>query len=184
MDTSRQIDYDITYMKMAICMSELSYAVRSKVGCIIISDDKQIISQGFNGMPHGMDNCCEYWRPIDKSLCNKCKNTFNKDCNCNNKELVTKKEVLHAESNAISKCAKWEASTEGATCYVTLSPCIDCSKLLIQAGIKRVVIKDIYRIPDGLKLLIECGITVEMLDIENKTLKNIDIKFLNDKYNL
>ena len=184
MTEERKLQYDQTYMNMAIVLSGLSYAERSKVGCIIVSEDNQIISQGFNGMPHGMDNCCEYWRPIDKSLCNKCKNTFSKDCNCSNKELVTKKEVLHAGSNAISKCAKWEASTEGATCYVTLSPCIDCSKLLIQAGIRRVVIKDIYRIPDGLKLLIECGIIVEMLNIENKTLKNIDIKFLNDKYNL
>lgn len=164
-------EYDIAYMKMALAMSELSYAIRSKVGCIIVSEDGQIISQGFNGTPSGMDNCCEIIT---------CESHFNDGtCNCGCKDnektvyrckscefctLTTKKSVLHAESNAIAKCAKWStASTMNATIYITLSPCIDCSKLIIQSGIKRVVYYDEYRNTEGIELLKAVGIKVEQI---------------------
>ncbi|EJW93345.1 cytidine/deoxycytidylate deaminase family protein, partial [gut metagenome] len=117
MDKQRR--YDIVYMKMAKAFAELSYAERAKVGCVIVSPDGQIISQGYNGMPSGMNNCCEH---------------FDEHGN-----LVSNKEVLHAESNAITKCAKYGGRTDGSTIYITLSPCIECAKLIIQSGIKRVV---------------------------------------------
>lgn len=139
----KQLRYDIAYMKMAQEFAELSYAERAKVGCVIVSSEGQIISQGYNGMPAGMDNCCEHM-----------------DAEGN---LVTNIEVLHAESNAITKCAKWGSSTENCTIYVTLSPCIECAKLIIQAGIRRVVYKEKYRNADSIKLLMNAGITVEQL---------------------
>lgn len=151
MKFDRRLAYDIAYMEMAISFSKLSYAERNKVGCIIVSKDYQVIAQGFNGTPKGMENSCEY---ISESG-----------------ERITKPEVLHAETNAISKCARWSSSTEGGTLYVTLSPCLDCSKLIIQAGIARVVYLDEYRNIDGLKLLNKAGIIIEQLDIKNKLLK-------------
>ena len=136
-------EYDIAYMKMAKAISELSYAQRKKVGCIIVSPEGQVISQGFNGTPAGFDNCCEDVMPDGT--------------------LKTKIEVLHSESNAISKCAKFSSSTKGATLYVTLSPCIECAKLIIQSEINRVVYLEDYRDNTGLDLLRRCGITVEKL---------------------
>lgn len=141
MNKERQLQYDRAYMKMAYAMSELSYAIRNKVGCIIVSKEGQVISQGFNGTPSGYDNCCEY---TDE-----------------NGNLVTKKEVLHAESNAISKCAKQISTTENATLYVTLSPCFDCAKIIIQSGIKRVCYCELYRDDSGLKFLEENGIKTD-----------------------
>ena len=145
MNKERQIQYDKVYMRMAKTLSELSYAERNKVGCIIVSPKGQIISQGYNGTPTGYDNCCEY-----------------QDENGN---LVTKKEVLHAESNAISKCAKWLSSTEDATLYVTLSPCFECAKVIIQAGIKRVCYNETYRNTEGLDFLKKNGIQVDQIFI-------------------
>ena len=140
----KQHRYDKAYMKMSQAFAELSYAERAKVGCVIVSPDGQIISQGYNGMPSGMDNCCEHEE---------------------DGKLVSNKEVLHAESNAITKCAKWGGRTDGATIYVTLSPCIDCGKLIIQAGIRRVVYGDAYRNTDGLKLLSKAGVETSLLSI-------------------
>lgn len=139
----RQHEFDVAYMKMALAMSELSYAKRKKVGCVIVSSEDQVISQGFNGTPSGMDNCCEEVLPDGT--------------------LKTLPEVLHAEANSITKCAKYGSSTKGATVYVTLSPCIECSKLIIQAEVERVVYLEDYRDSSGLNLLRKCGINVEKL---------------------
>lgn len=135
--------YDVAYMKTAKVMSELSYARRKKVGCVIVSAEGQLISQGFNGMPTGCDNNCEIELPDGT--------------------LKTKPECLHAETNAISKTAKYHSSTKDATLYVTLSPCIDCAKLIIQSEISRVVYLEDYRDNSGLELLRRCGIKVEKL---------------------
>lgn len=156
MDKKRRIEYDVVYMKMACQLRPLSFAIRSKVGCIIVSDDDQIIAQGYNGMPKGYHNACED-EVIDETT--------------GEKKLVTKPEVLHAESNAIAKCAKWEASSEGGTAYVTLSPCLQCAKLLVQAGIKRVVYLDEYRDTTPLDFLKRGGVKVEKIDLLRKELK-------------
>ena len=138
----KQNRYDRAYMKMAQAFAELSYAERAKVGCVIVSPDGQIISQGYNGMPSGMDNCCEHEE---------------------DGKLVSNKEVLHAESNAITKCARWGSSTEGCTIYITLSPCVECAKLIIQAGIRRVVYGERYRNTEGIELLERANIIVEQI---------------------
>ena len=177
MNKRRKLEYDKTYMRMAEVLAQLSHAVRSKVGCLIVSEDGQIVSQGYNGMPHGMDNCCEdkIYRYVPGKDC-KCHDSCakGKDGTCegcslsersSEYALVTKPEVLHAESNAISKCAKWNSSTNGATCYVTLSPCVECSKLMIQSGIKKVYYKDLYRNTQGIDLLKQAGIEVKQIDI-------------------
>lgn len=139
----KQRRYDRAYMGMAREFSKLSYAERAKVGCIIVSSKGQVVSQGYNGMPSGMDNRCEH-----------------EDRNGN---IVTNAEVLHAESNAITKCAKWGSSTEGCTIYVTLSPCVECAKLIIQAGIRRVVYGERYRNTEGIELLERANIIVEQI---------------------
>lgn len=132
---SRQQLRDKIYLNMAEDLAQLSYAERAKVGCLIVNEGGQIVSQGYNGTPSGFDNCCE-------------------------EGDVTKPEVLHAESNAIAKCAKWGGSTDGATLYVTMSPCFECAKLIIQAGIRRVVYKNLYRDTRGIKLLEKSGIKI------------------------
>ena len=131
MVTLRQLD--TTYLKMAEEWSQLSRAERRKVGALIVKDG-QIISDGFNGTPSGFNNKCE------------------------NSKGDTLDEVLHAESNAIAKLARSSQSSEGATLYLTLSPCMDCAKLILQAGIKRVVFSEVYRIRKGLQLLDKAGI--------------------------
>lgn len=179
MNKERQLQYDQTYMKMAYSMAELSYAVRNKVGCIIVSKNGQVISQGFNGTPTGYDNCCEdahcscqyvhgcavTAKPIETQMSVDYCSTIFYGKPCQYLTLTTKKEVLHAESNAISKCAKWISSTEGATLYVTLSPCLDCAKIIIQAGIKRVCYNEEYRDKSGILFLKKNGIKVEKIDI-------------------
>ena len=130
---------DNVYLGMAKELSNLSHAERAKVGCLIVNSEGQIVSQGYNGTPSGFDNCCEEEH---------------------DGKLTTKHEVLHAESNAISKCAKWGGSTDGATLYVTMSPCYECAKLIIQAGIKRVVYTELYRDKTGIELLEKAGIEV------------------------
>ena len=129
----KQRQLDLRYIRMARIWAENSYCVRRQVGALIVKD-KMIISDGYNGTPAGFENVCE-------------------DC-----DGVTKPYVLHAEANAITKVAKSANNCDGATLYVTASPCIECSKLIIQAGIKRVVYSDPYRNDDGLKLLQRVGI--------------------------
>lgn len=122
------------YMSIAQTVSESSYCKRTKVGCIIVKNDN-IIGIGYNGTPSGFDNNCE----------------------CNN---VTKQEVLHAESNAIAKCAKSTISSVGSSMYCTLMPCYNCAKLIIQSGIKKVIYKEDYRDDSGIKLLTKANIEV------------------------
>ncbi len=118
---------DKTYLKMALEWAQLSKAKRKKVGCLIVKDE-MIISDGYNGTPRGFDNQCEHQDP---KLCFTHK--------------VTKPEVLHAESNAITKLAKSTQSSDLATLYTTASPCLECAKLIIQAGIKRVIYAELYK---------------------------------------
>jgi dCMP deaminase len=131
--------FDNSYIKMAQIWAENSYCKRRKVGALIVKD-RMIISDGYNGTPSGFENICE------------------------DENNETKAYVLHAEANAITKVAKSNNSSEGATLYVTDSPCIECAKLIIQAGIKRVVYSRKYRITDGLELLERAGIQVDYLD--------------------
>lgn len=129
----KQTTLDRRYLRMASIWSENSYCVRRKVGALIVKE-KMIISDGYNGTPSGFPNVCE------------------------SQEGVTFPYVLHAEANAITKVARSNNSSEGSTLYVTASPCMECSKLIIQAGIRRVVFSDLYRITDGLDLLKKAGV--------------------------
>lgn len=138
--TQKQEVTDKRYLRMARIWAENSYCERRKVGAIIVKDS-MIISDGFNGTPSGFENVCE-----DESG-------------------STKPYVLHAEANAITKVARSNNSSQGATLYVTASPCLECSKLIIQAGIKRVVFNELYRLCDGIELLRRANIDV--VHIEN-----------------
>lgn len=131
---------DERYLRMARIWAENSYCERRKVGALIVKGNS-IISDGYNGTPSGFENVCE-----DE----------------NNR---TKPYVLHAEANAITKVAKSSNSSEGATLYVTASPCIECAKLIIQAGIKRVVYSEMYHCSDGIELLRKAKIAVELIEI-------------------
>ena len=131
---------DERYMRMARIWAENSYCERRKVGALLVNN-KMIISDGYNRTPSGFEN------------------------NCEDENNVSKPYVLHAEANAITKVARSNNSSEGATLYVTASPCIECSKLIIQAGIKRVVYGEKYRIMDGVELLERAGIKVDFLEI-------------------
>ena len=142
-----QEDLDKAYISMASTWSSLSRATRKKVGCLIVKDGT-IISDGYNGTPHGFDNECEY---------NPNPTVFHK--------LVTKAEVLHAESNAITKLAKSTQSSKGSTMYITISPCVECAKLIIQSGISRVVYGQLYKNHDGLNLLRQAKITTTELNL-------------------
>lgn len=139
-ENEKQRLLDQRYLKMADIWAQNSYCQRRQVGALIVRD-KMIISDGYNGTPSGFENVCE-----DE----------------NNK---TKPYVLHAEANAITKVAKSGNSSDGATLYVTSSPCMECSKLIIQAGIKRVVFTESYRLEDGINLLKRAGIDVKQVDI-------------------
>lgn len=134
---------DRRYLRMATIWSENSYCQRRQVGALIVKD-KMIISDGYNGTPSGFQNVCE---------------------DDNN---VTHPYVLHAEANAITKIARSSNNSDGATLYVTDSPCIECSKLIIQAGIKRVVYSREYRLTDGIDLLQRAGVAVEFLPLDNE----------------
>jgi len=142
-----QNELDKTYLSMAQTWSKLSKAVRKKVGCLIVKDGA-IISDGYNGTPTGFDNVCEYQDP---------RVSFN--------QLITKPEVLHAESNAITKLAKSTQSSAGATMYITISPCVECAKLIIQSEISRVVYGKLYKNEDGLNLLSQAKIKIIELNI-------------------
>lgn len=139
MDKQKILDY--RYLKMASIWAENSYCTRRKVGALIVKD-KMIISDGYNGTPSGFENICE-------------------DSNG-----VTKPYVLHAEANAITKIARSGNNSDGATLYVTAAPCIECAKLIIQAGINRVIYSEPYRLSDGIDLLKRAGINVEYIDIK------------------
>ena len=131
--------FDDKYIAMAQIWAENSYCRRRKVGALLVKD-KMIISDGYNGTPSGFENICE------------------------DENGITKPYVLHAEANAITKVAKSGNSSDWATLYVTAAPCIECSKLIIQAGIKKVVYKDEYRLTDGVDLLRKAGVEVEKVD--------------------
>ena len=131
----KQTDLDLRYIRMARIWAENSYCKRRQVGAIIVKD-KMIISDGYNGTPSGFENICE-----DESG-------------------LTKPYVLHAEANAITKIARSGNNSDGATLYVSAAPCIECAKLIIQAGIKRVVYSEEYRLKDGIELLQRAGIEV------------------------
>lgn len=139
MDEQKQLSLDKRYMRMALIWAENSYCKRRQVGALMVKDQR-IISDGYNGTPSGFENICE---------------------DDNNK---TKPYVLHAEANAISKVARSHNSSDGATIYVTASPCIECAKLIIQAGIRRVVYGEPYHLDDGLVLLKRAGIQVDFCD--------------------
>lgn len=149
---------DKYYLKVAELCSQNSSAKRLKVGAIIVKDN-QIISDGFNGTPSGFDNVCEITDHHDPNKCIRC--TLEHCEGCTNIKLVSKPEVLHAESNAITKCAKYGNSSNNATIYITHSPCIECAKLIIQSGISRVVYRNMYRSLDGVELLKKAKIIVE-----------------------
>ncbi len=129
----KQRQLDMRYLRMARIWAENSYCVRRQVGALIVKD-KMIISDGYNGTPSGFENQCE------------------------DEAGLTKPYVLHAEANAITKVAKSANNCEGATLYITTSPCIECSKLIIQAGIRRVVFCDAYHSQEGMNLLKRVGI--------------------------
>ncbi len=132
---------DSRYLRMAQIWAENSYCKRRQVGAILVKD-KMIISDGYNGTPVGFENVCE------------------------DENDHTKPYVLHAEANAITKVAQSNNSSNGATLYVTSSPCIECAKLIIQAGIKRVVFNEIYRLTDGIELINRAGIECVQMEIK------------------
>lgn len=132
---------DHRYLRMARIWAENSYCKRRQVGALVVKD-KMIISDGYNGTPSGFENVCE------------------------DEEGITKPYVLHAEANAITKLARSGNNSEGSTLYVTASPCIECAKLIIQAGIRRVVYAEKYRLTDGIDLLTRAGVEVEYKSLE------------------
>ena len=138
-EEQKQYNLDIRYLRMARIWAENSYCERRKVGALVVKN-QMIISDGYNGTPSGFENICE------------------------DENNVTKTYVLHAEANAISKVAQSGNSSKDATLYVTASPCLECAKLIIQAGIRRVVYRDAYRLTDGIDLLKRAGIEVEQVD--------------------
>jgi len=138
---SKQRRYDEAYMRMAVEWAQLSHCNRKQVGALIVKD-RMIIADGFNGTPTGFPNACE------------------------SDAGVTHWYVLHAEANAITKLAKSNNSAQGATLYITLSPCRDCAKLIYQAGISRVVYKRAYKDADGLKFLETAGVEIASLELE------------------
>ena len=153
-----QQELDTYYIKVAQICSENSKANKLKVGAIIVKD-QQIISDGFNGTPSGFDNQCEDEKHKKLDRCSLCSQEHCEGCD--NIELLTRPEVMHAESNAITKCAKYGKATLGSTIYITHTPCIEFAKLIIQAGIKRVVYKNFYKSLAGVEILRKSGIIVE-----------------------
>jgi dCMP deaminase len=138
----KQLRYDLAYLKMAKEWSKLSHCKRKQVGALVVKD-RMIISDGYNGSPTGYDNCCE------------------------DEDGKTLWYVLHAEANALMKIAKSTNNANEATLYITLSPCKECSKLILQAGIKRVVYCNDYKDKDGLNFLEESGIDVTFIRLED-----------------
>jgi dCMP deaminase len=147
MSEIKQLRYDKAYLRMASEWGKLSHCIRKQVGAIIVKD-RMIISDGYNGAPTGFDNYCE------------------------DEEGYTKWYVLHAEANAILKVAASTQSCEGSTLYITLSPCKECSKLVHQSGIKRVVYKEGYKDDSGIKFLEKAGIEVVQLQDDAFSIEN------------
>lgn len=139
----KQTEVDRRYLRMARVWAENSYCKRRQVGALIVKEN-MIISDGYNGTPSGFENVCE------------------------DETGITKPYVLHAEANAITKVAASTNNSQGATIYITASPCLECAKLIIQSGIKRVVYDDEYRLKDGIELLQRAGIEVLCLPCEHK----------------
>lgn len=135
----KQLRYDTAYLKMALEWAKLSHCERKQVGALIVKD-RMIISDGYNGTPTGYDNCCE------------------------DDDGKTRWYVLHAEANALTKIAKSNHNADGATLYITLSPCKECSKLILQAGIKRVVYLNAYKDDSGLKFLEQSGVELTLVE--------------------
>ena len=135
----KQRKFDLRYLQMARVWAQNSYCQRRQVGALVVKQG-MIISDGYNGTPSGFENVCE------------------------DENGITKPYVLHAEANAITKLARSSNNSDGATIYITASPCIECAKLIIQAGIKRVVYGEQYRLTDGIDLLKRAGIEVEYLE--------------------
>ena len=160
----KQEKIDRLYLRMAFIWSENSYAVRRKVGCLIVKDNS-IISDGYNGTPSGFPNVCENAVCDNPDGPEECISNIPNCLHCEQAKLTTLNYVLHAEANAITKLSKSNNSSEGATIYVTDEPCIECSKLIIQAGIKRVVYAREYRLHDGIKLLQQAGIEIKQINI-------------------
>ena len=183
----KAFELDKRYLRMARIWSENSYAIRRQVGCLIVKD-RMIISDGYNGTPSGFENICEdivgckiggdNWnefkqcariifselsQPMYKTVTKRCCDWGNEKERCPNAILKTKPYVLHAEANAISKLAKSLNNSEGATLYVTDEPCLECSKMIIQAGIKRVVFWRDYHSHDGVQLLLRAGIKIDQI---------------------
>ena len=142
MKTEKQELLDYRYLRMARIWAENSYCKRRRVGALVVKE-KMIISDGYNGTPSGFENICE------------------------DENGITKPYVLHAEANAITKLARSGNNSNGSTLYVTASPCIECAKLIIQAGIKRVVYGEKYRLTEGIDLLKRANIEIEFLNIED-----------------
>ena len=140
MQDEKQQKLDQRYLRMARTLAENSYCKRRQVGALIVKD-KMIISDGYNGTPSGFPNICE------------------------DETNTTYPYVLHAEANAITKIARSGNSSDGATLYVTAAPCLECSKLIIQAGIKRVIYSEHYRLEDGVELLRRAGIDVQYVPV-------------------
>jgi len=139
----KQLQFDRRYLEMAKIWAQNSYCKRRQVGALIVKD-KMIISDGYNGTPSGFEN------------------------NCEDEENKTKPYVLHAEANAITKVAKSNNSSENATLYITTSPCLECAKLIIQSGIRRVVFCDKYHKEDGLQLLQRASIEIVFIDLDSE----------------
>ena len=152
-----QLDLDITYLKMAREWGRLSKAKRKKVGCLIVKDG-QIISDGYNGTPAGYSNECEF---VNENFLPQAKN-----------KLETKPEVLHAESNALMKLAKSTNSSKDSTIYLTMSPCFDCAKLIIQAGVVRVVYSETYRNLEGVGFLHSNNIIAVLVSIPQPSIQS------------
>ena len=144
----KQLSLDLRYLRMARIWAENSYCQRRKVGALVVNE-KMIISDGYNGTPSGYENVCE------------------------DEMNVTKPYVLHAEANAITKLARSSNNSDGATLYVTASPCIECAKLIIQAGIKRVIYGEQYRLTDGIDLLKRANIEVKYLNPDDYEHENV-----------
>lgn len=144
MGDNKQLDTDRRYLRMASIWAENSYCERRKVGALIVKD-QMIISDGYNGTPSGFENICE------------------------DENNLTKPYVLHAEANAITKVAASSNSSKEATIYITSSPCIECAKLIIQSGIKRVVYSEKYHTEEGCKLLTRAGITLDYIDLNKES---------------
>ena len=139
----KQHEIDVRYLRMAMIWAENSYCKRRRVGALIVKD-QMIISDGYNGTPSGFENVCE------------------------DENNVTKPYVLHAEANAITKVAASNNNSKESTIYITSSPCIECAKLIIQAGIKRVVFSEKYHTEEGINLLARAGITVDFIESQTK----------------